>query len=156
MKLRKYTLDQLKEAVANSFSKRQVLDKLGITPAGGNYATLRKAIDVFQIDTSHFKGNGWSKGKTFGPKRCIEEYLNNKYPITSHRLRLRLLSEGIFPHQCQNCGLTEWLGDPIPLELEHIDGNHQNNNLDNLSLLCPNCHAKTPTYRGKNKGSYQA
>lgn len=56
-------------------------------------------------------------------------------------------------HCCESCGLREWLDKPIPLELEHIDGNNRNNIKDNLKLLCPNCHAQTPTYRGRNKNS---
>ena len=154
MKLRKYTLEELKDALATSISYRQILDKLGVTPAGGNYETLRKAIAHFNLDTSHLKGQGWNKGKKVGPKRPIEDYLSNKYSCTSHRLRQRLLKENFFEPKCYNCEKTEWLGSPIPLELEHIDGNHQNNTLNNLTLLCPNCHALTSTYRGKNKGSY--
>jgi hypothetical protein len=53
-------------------------------------------------------------------------------------------------HVCERCGLTEWLGDPIPLELEHSDGDNKNNQKENLLLLCPNCHAKTEYYRGRN------
>ena len=56
-------------------------------------------------------------------------------------------------HKCNKCDNTEWNGQPIPIELEHIDGNSDNNNLDNVELLCPNCHAQTPTYKGKNKGN---
>ena len=66
-------------------------------------------------------------------------------------MRKRLISEGIKEHKCECCGLSEWLGEPIPLELDHIDGDHYNNTYKNLKILCPNCHAKTPTYRGKNK-----
>lgn len=55
---------------------------------------------------------------------------------------------------CYECKLTEWCGKNIPLELDHIDGSHNNNSLDNLRLLCPNCHAQTETYRGKNKKGY--
>ena len=53
-------------------------------------------------------------------------------------------------HRCESCSNTEWLGDPIPLELEHVDGNNKNQVKENLLLLCPNCHAKTSTYRGRN------
>jgi hypothetical protein len=154
MKLKKYTLEELKDALATSVSYRQTLDKLGVTPAGGNYSTLRKAITHFNLDTSHLKGQGWNKGKNLGPKRPIEDYLSNKHSCTSHRLRKRLIEENFFEAKCYNCGQAEWLGNPIPLELEHIDGNHQNNTLENLTILCPNCHALTPTYRGRNKGSY--
>jgi len=56
-------------------------------------------------------------------------------------------------HRCEVCGITEWMGRPAPLELDHTDGNPFNNQLDNLRLICPNCHAQTETYKGKNMGS---
>ena len=69
---------------------------------------------------------------------------------TSHNIRNRILSEGIKEHKCECCGLTEWLGHPIPLELHHLNGIHTDNRLENLQVLCPNCHARTDSYRGKN------
>jgi len=83
-------------------------------------------------------------------KRPIDQYLNNSFPVASSHLRQRLIKEGILQAKCYRCGITEWLGQPAPLELEHIDGNHKNNLLENLTILCPNCHAQTPTYCGKN------
>jgi 5-methylcytosine-specific restriction endonuclease McrA len=83
--------------------------------------------------------------------RPIEDYLSNKYPIQSDRLRRRLINEGVLERRCSDCKLDTWMDQPIPLELDHIDGSHQNNTLDNLRLLCPNCHSLTPTFRGKNK-----
>lgn len=151
MKLHKYTVDELKEAVASSHSLRQTLTKLGVAPAGGNYDVLRRAIKHFQIDNSHFKGQGWNKGRTYPPKRELSEYLSNSFPIQSYKLKNRLIKEGIFEHQCSSCQMTHWLGNPIPIELDHINGNSKDNSLSNLRLLCPNCHALTPTYRGKNK-----
>jgi len=56
------------------------------------------------------------------------------------------------PHQCEICSTTKWNGKPIPLEVDHIDGNHENNVLSNLRLICPNCHAQTDTYKAKNRG----
>lgn len=145
-----YTDKQLVQATKQSISIRQTLIVLGIVPAGGNYATIKKHIERLNLDTSHFLGQAQNKGKTLQPKRPIEDYLSNRHSIQSHPLRLRLIKEGYFTHKCYRCNLTTWQGRPIPIELEHKDGNHHNNRLENLTILCPNCHALTPTYRGKN------
>lgn len=150
MKLRKYDQQQLEEAVKSSTSLRQVLEVLGVAPYGGNYEVLRKAITYFNLDTSHFTGQRWNKGRTFGPKQPLKRFLKNELKITSFKLKNRLLAEGILKPQCSSCERSEWLNQPIPLELDHINGNRSDNRLINLRLLCPNCHALTPTYRGKN------
>jgi len=147
----KYTIEQFKLAVLASRSIRQVLNKLGLKPAGGNYSTFHKLVAKNNIDISHLKKQGWNKGMLFGPKRPIKDYLSNKHGIQSNALKKRLIREGIFQHKCSTCKGTEWLGNPIPIELDHINGNSSDNSLDNLRILCPNCHALTPTYRGKNK-----
>lgn len=146
----RYTENDFIQAVKNSTSIRQVLNKLNIKEAGGNYLTCKKRIKKLGLNTDHFSGKAWNRGKKIGPKRDIHVYLNNQYPIQSHKLKLRLIKEKIFEHKCYACGLTEWLNQPIPLELEHKNGKHQDNTLDNLTLLCPNCHAQTSTYRGRN------
>ncbi len=151
MKLRKYSAKQLGEAVKNATSMRQVLQTLSVAPYGGNYDVLRKAIRHFCLDTSHFMGQAWNKGRTIPPRQPIEKYLNNTLPIQSYKLRNRLLREGVFEHRCSRCRKTKWLDQLIPLELDHINGNNKNNRPNNLRLLCPNCHALTPTYRNKKR-----
>lgn len=147
---KKYTNEDVIQAVASSTSIRQVLTKLNLKEAGGNYATIKKLIKELSLDISHLTGKGWSKDRKFGPKRPIESYLSNENSIISHKLRLRLINENIFEHKCYSCNNTTWLDNPIPLELEHINGDRLDNTLNNLTLLCPNCHALTETYRGKN------
>jgi len=145
----RHTEELLKCVVAESTSLREVLKKLGMAAAGGNYFTIKKRIRESDISTTHFTGQAHRKGRVFD-KKPLAYYLVNEKRIGSDKLRRRLLNEGVFEHRCYKCSLTRWLGVPISLELDHIDGNTMNNRLENLTLLCPNCHAQTPTYRGKN------
>ena len=149
-KNRNYSLEEFQQICNESESVREVVQKLGYAPnGGGTAARVKRDIEDNNIDISHFTGQAHTKniGKYKTP---IEDYLTNKVKITSHKLRLRLLKEGIFEYKCACCGNSEWLGQPIPLELNHKDGNKDNNNLDNLELRCPNCHYFTETYKTKN------
>ena len=149
-KNRNYSLEEFQQICNESESVREVVQKLGYAPnGGGTTARIKRDIENNNIDISHFTGQAHTKniGKYKTP---IEDYLTNKVKITSHKLRLRLLKEGIFEYKCACCGNSEWLGQPIPLELHHKDGNKDNNSLDNLELRCPNCHYFTETYKTKN------
>lgn len=148
---RTYTEEQFKKAVKTSTSIHQVLIKLGVVAEGGNYREFHRALKNWPCDTSHLTGKLWSKGKIIGPKRPIMVYLANEARINSATLRKRLIREGIFKNECCVCGLSKWLGTPISLELDHINGNHEDNTLSNLRVVCPNCHAQTDNYRGRNQ-----
>jgi hypothetical protein len=152
VKPKKYTDKQLEEAVKTSHSIRAVLKKIGLTPAGENYESIKKRIRKLDLDTSHFLGQAILRGKThtYGT-RPLEEVLVHKKLENTWKLKNRLLREGIKKHQCERCQITEWLGEPIPLELHHKDGDRTNNTLQNIELLCPNCHALTDNYRGSKK-----
>jgi Zn finger protein HypA/HybF involved in hydrogenase expression len=82
----------------------------------------------------------------------LEQILVENSTFQTNKLRKRLLETGLKEHKCENCNNTEWMGKPIPLELSHKNGVNNDHRLENLELLCPNCHAQTPTYRGKNWG----
>ena len=80
----------------------------------------------------------------------LEDYLQNSTDIQTNKVRKKILEENIKAHRCECCGLETWLGQPIPLELHHKDGDPTHNELSNFELLCPNCHAFTDSYRGRN------
>lgn len=151
MKLHKYTLDQLTLAIEDFTSLKQVLLKLNVTAYGGNYTVLKNAIEYFELDTSHFVGQAWNKGKIMPAKYSLSDYHENKSPIQSYKLKNRLIDNKLLKPVCSNCHKDKWLDNPIPLELDHINGNNKDNCFENLRLLCPNCHALTPTYRGRNR-----
>ena len=152
----RYTESQFISAVANNQSIRSVLKELGLQPTGGNYKSLHMKVRLLGLDTSHWTGMGHLKGKknTWAKKQPLENILvvNSTYRGGSHKLKKRLLKEGYLQAICDRCKGTEWLSHPMPLELEHINGDNCDNRRENLILLCPNCHTLTPTYRGKNKG----
>jgi hypothetical protein len=149
---RKYTNVQLAEAVETCHSLRAVLAKLGLTPAGGNYEMIQKHIRELNLDTSHFLGQAILRGKThaYNTRPLGEVLIQNKLENT-WRLKSRLLKEELKEHRCERCGNTHWFGELIPLELHHMDGDRTNNALENIELLCPNCHALTDNYRGSKK-----
>jgi hypothetical protein len=125
---------------------------LGLKEAGGNYAILKKRILDMGLDTSHMTGQGHLKNKSHTyTQKPIEYYLTENSHHQSYKLKNRLLLEGLKEHKCECCGITEWNGKPAPIELDHINGKRYDNRLKNLRILCPNCHAQTDTYRGKNR-----
>jgi hypothetical protein len=149
-----YTNEELQKAISLSFSIANVLKLLGLAPKGGNYRTIKKRIKSLNIDTSHFTGQGWNKNKVY--KRyfksvLLADILKKNVDYSSHKLKNRLLYEGLKQRKCEQCELTEWNDKPLSLELHHIDGDYLNNTIENLLLLCPNCHSCTENYRGKNK-----
>lgn len=138
-----------------NFSYRAVLQTLGLVPAGGNYSHVTARIIELNLSTEHFTGKGWNVGWKFDPRKSkitLGELLVENRPTQSHKLRVRLIAEGIKQPSCELCGWAQVSADGrLPLELDHINGNHADNRLENLRILCPNCHSLQPTHRGKNK-----
>jgi len=153
----KYSVEDFRQVVATSCSIRQVLKKLGLATSGGNYVHAKSRIVKLGLDISHFTGQSHLKGKThnWAKKRPLNEILveHSDY-LNTDKLKKRLIAEGLLENRCYECGLTEWRKKPLPLELEHKNGNRFDNRIDNLTILCPNCHSQTPTHRGKNKKDF--
>lgn len=147
-----WSFEDLEKAVEENISLEAVLRFLNLKLTGGNRKTVSNYIKLLELDISHFKGQGWAKGRAIPrDKTPLSEILVDcNYTTNSHRIKLRLIDEGLFERKCYNCNLQEWLGNPIPIELDHINGVNHDYRIGNLTILCPNCHALTPTYRAKN------
>lgn len=126
---------------------REVAIKLGYSPDGGGSITIIKdMLKIKNFDTSHFTGQGWNKNN-FDYSRF---QMGKAIKITAALPAIVALRG----HRCECCQNTIWNNQPIPLEIHHLDGNHLNNELNNLQLLCPNCHALTNNYCGKNSNRH--
>lgn len=134
--------DQIIEMIVNNISKSEICQKLNC-----KFITLNSYLKKFGID---YKGNIGRKGiPRYSSRRNSYYYLDSSNFIKSHKLKLKLIEDGIKDHKCEVCKLESWLGEPIPIELHHIDGDRFNNRLENLQILCPNCHSKTDNNSGK-------
>lgn len=145
----KYTKEMISEAVASSISLAEVLRKLGTKWSGGSQQNIKRRIAEWEIDTSHFLGQGANRGQHHkgGPSKkqwqeILVETPELPWRLSTGKLRRAMLEFGI-DHCCKMCGNTgEWQGNKLPLEIDHIDRNWRNNRPDNLRFLCPNCHAQ--------------
>lgn len=108
------------------------------------------------IDTSHFTGQSWNKGKTKNEGLAASSYYTeeemfcNPSKVSTSCIRRYLMNSPEFCHRCEQCGIETWEGEPVPLDLDHIDGNNRNNVRDNLRFICLNCHGLTKTFKGRN------
>ncbi|MCC5948252.1 MAG: HNH endonuclease [Nitriliruptoraceae bacterium] len=145
--------EEFRRICGSARSIAAILSAFGVTSRSAwTYETVRRDARALGIDLAALPGQAWARGRPrLDQRRPIEE-LGRGTSLAA--LKLRLLESGRLPHRCQGCSLSEWLDGPIPLEFDHIDGDRRNNDPTNLRLLCPNCHALTPTYRGRNIGRY--
>ena len=147
----KYSIQDVQHAVESNVSIAGVLRALDLKPIGGNYRTIKRLIEKHVIDTSHFTGQGWNVGLKFQPNRRITDesiFVKDSNYKCSWRLRERYKkATGI--NCCERCGISDWMGQPLSFEIHHKNGDNTDNRLDNLVLLCPNCHCQTDNYRGR-------
>ena len=153
-KKRSWTDEQLIAAFQEFKSYRAVLIKLGLIPAGGNYDQIKRRIRELSIPIEHFTGKGWNVGGMFIPRPAVpvELLLVEDSDVQSYKLKTKLFAKGLKKPKCELCGWAAITSDGrIPLELDHINGVRRDNRIENLRILCPNCHSLQPTHRGRNK-----
>lgn len=145
-------------AIDGCSTKSDVLRKLGITCTMGNYITLERWCKRHGIDISHFNpGNQRVKQRirtlnNRGELWTIETACVEDSECTRSVVRRLILQSGILEYKCKRCGMNpEWNGEPLTLQLEHINGRRHDHRIENLCFLCPNCHTQTDTYAGRNK-----
>jgi len=151
-KYKEISLKELQQLVLESSTYSELMRKLGYTAnRGSSGQSLKKYLIENNIDTSHFVGKSHGTSKT--EKYSLEQILikNSTYSNMT-RLKERVLKAGLLKYKCYECGIVEWNNKPLVLQLDHINGDNRDNRIENLRLLCPNCHSQTETFCGKNKG----
>lgn len=155
MKKAKYSKEDVENAVKNAITQKQALINLGLRAAGSNFKTLKKYINKYSIDISHFNPDGVRKKILIENGKIRTIPLNNILIKNSDynrtNLKDRLYKEGLKKRKCELCGQGEmWNGKKMSLILDHINGVYNDNRIENLRIVCPNCNATLDTHCGKN------
>ena len=152
MATRSWTDAQLVEAAKNSSTIAECLRALGFNALGAHYKELKKHMKRLNLTLSQIKK------PTNNIQKPLEKVLVRGGINNTHKLKLRLIKEGLLKNECAGCAINTWTSKitsgetrPLSLHLDHIDGDNTNNTLENLRVLCPNCHAQTSTYCAKNR-----
>ena len=147
---------ELEKVVKESKTKTECLKKMGLRAAGGNYKTITKYIEEYQIDTNHFDAHQARIEKinqlNSEKKIPMKDILVSGSTYNRAQLKQRLYDENLKTRQCELCGQGEiWKGKKMSLIIDHINGIWNDNRIENLRIVCPNCNATLPTHCGKNK-----
>ena len=140
---------QIITVCTNSISMAAAAAELGI-----HFNTLKIRAKKLGVYKTNPQGKGIKKTKRYDGKQSIalDDILNGNHPqYQTNKLRIRLVREGLKREICEVCGIVDWNGKKLSFELDHIDGDRTNHRIENLRIICPNCHSQTDTFRGRNK-----
>ena len=150
--MKKIDKETFEKIVAESYNIAEICRKIGWQPRGDNYKIVHKYIDEYNVDTTHFKAHKTNIGNILNKdkEKPAIFYLKEKSYVKTSTLKWKLFSEGIKEYKCEKCGCTHWNNEQLALQLHHINGNDIDNRLENLQILCPNCHSQTDNFCGRN------
>ena len=155
---RSWTDEQMTEAVAGNATIIGALRELGLSTSPGNYQVVHVAVRRLGLDTSHWVGQAHLAGRPHVTKNTIpleQVLVEDSTYCNSVKLRRRLIRAGLLEDRCAECGQgPSWNGRPLTLQLDHVNGHHRDNRIENLRILCPNCHAQTLSFTSKSPGRY--
>ena len=156
-KIYNYSKEELQHLLDSSNGYGDVLSKIGLGRKGRNPDKLKIIIKEYDLDETKMNKNR----SEFYKKCAIQTHLKTTKPLSeilvknstfthASYLLKKLVKAGLKEYKCEICGITEWTGKPIVLQVHHKDGDNKNNELENIEIVCPNCHSQTDTYAGKN------
>lgn len=153
-----WSKDVLLESIKKSNSKSDILRNIGLKLNSGNFQTLEKYCNVYDIQLENLKFDFKSHSKKNGFQRKLTNeqlFKKNNNRNNSRVIKKRIFDEKLLKNECSICGLGDvWMEKPISLQLDHKNGDRFDNTLDNLRILCPNCHSQTETFGSKNRWNY--
>lgn len=145
-----YSEKEAREAISSSYSWAESLRKLGLCPTGGGWRVLKKYAEIWEISTEHFDPARVREANVRTRKRPLKELLVENSSCSRQNLKRRLFQEGLKEPRCEQCGQDEnWRGRRVALILDHINGVRNDNRIENLQIVCPNCAATLDTHCGR-------
>lgn len=151
-------IDEFRSLVARCSTQTEILEFFDLENKGGNYRTLKARLDSENVDTSHIFCDPIGRNRRAGRRHRtpFEEILVRGSKFSRNHLKRRLLEEGLLGNVCSICGLDgTWHGKPLHMVLDHMNGIGDDNRIENLRMVCPNCGSQLPTHCGRNKSIHR-
>lgn len=143
--------EKLQEAIEKTNSTSEALVYLGLRNAGGNFKQFHKYAKQFGLEEKKYNKEKFLSSNQFESKP-LEEYLVKDSSLGSSKLKKKVIAAGLLKNICNECGIgPEWNNKLLSLQLDHINGIHSDNRIENLRIICPNCHTQTHNFGSKNK-----